>query len=138
MKAPTRLPAFVAALAVTLASAADLDRDALARAIRNLKSNAQETRLFLAALRDDQLTYQYARIHRQELAEQVRDSAKPFDKAAPQPLASKAARAKILAARLAATLEGLNGHIGEGDAARQAASEAEATAREIDTLAGGA
>jgi hypothetical protein len=137
MKATKRALALLAVLAVPMASAADLDRDALARVIANLKSNAQETRLFLAALRDGQLTYQYARIHREELAKQVRDCAKPLDKAAPEPLAAKAARAKTAAAKLAATLEGLAGHIGESDAARQAASEAETSARDIDKLESG-
>jgi hypothetical protein len=138
MKATKRALALLAALAIPLASAADLDSDALARVIRNLKSNAQETRLFLAALRDGRLTYQYARIHRDELAEQVHDSARPLDKGAPEPLAAKAARAKALAARLAATLEGLAGHIGEDDAAQKAISEADATARDIEKLEGGA
>jgi hypothetical protein len=137
MKALRRAVA-VAAIAVPLSCVArDLDAEALARAIGDLKSNAQEARLFLEALRDDQLTNQYARVHREELADQLRDAMKPLERRAPESLAPKAARASALGERMKAALEGLNGHIGERDAAGKAATDVEAAARDLDALAKG-
>ena len=138
MKASLCRLAAAAALAAPLACVArDLDADALARAIGNLKSNANEARLFGDALVDGQLTYQYARIHRDEISRQVRDAAKPLDGPALPALSPRAARAKALAARLAASLEALNGHIGENEAARAASHEAGAVASELKNLSGG-
>ena len=138
MKASLRRLAAVAALAVPFACVArDLDADALARAIGSLKSNAYEARLFTGALVDGQLTYQYARIHRDEISKQVRDAATPLEQPTSSTLAPRAARAKALAARLAAALEALNGHIGENDAARAASREADAVASELKKLSAG-
>jgi hypothetical protein len=101
--------AAVAALVVPLAAAArDLDADALARTLANLQSNAQEARLFMQALGDSQLTAPYARVHREELSRQVRESAKPLEETAPPPLAAKAQRAKALARKLGDALETLD------------------------------
>jgi hypothetical protein len=109
MQGTLRRLAAVAALVVPFSAAArELDADALARALDNLQSNAQEARLFIQALHGSQLTGPYARVHREELSRQVRDSARPLDGTASPPLAQKAERAKSLARKLGEALDALD------------------------------
>jgi hypothetical protein len=131
-----RIAAAAIAMCVPLACAArELDADAFARAAKGLASNAREARTFVEALRDDQLTYAYAFVHREALAKQVRDTAKPLDDPAPAVLAPKASRAKQLAEKLRDVLERMNGHIGEPDAAAGAARELDPIASDLAKLA---
>jgi hypothetical protein len=125
VKAALRRLAAVAMLLPLACIAGELDSKALERSIRGLHSHAQETLLLMRSARDAQVTAAYARVQREELRGEVRETAKPLDDAAPAHLAQRAARARTLTEKLVAVLR-------DDDAAN-----ADAVARDLAGLAKG-
>jgi hypothetical protein len=114
-----------------------MQADELSRVVRRLASDGREGARMAAALRDERLTRNYGRAQHERIGEDVKDAREKLDAPGPGGDEALVERARTLADRLRADLEGATLRMSDAKTLDRLAADESAVAEELERMQAG-